>query len=152
MTLLALLAFASALPLVECKVDSPSALAVHLHKDAYTFYVDADAARPYVSDSLHTLIARDNACEEVCAIEADPWIEAQDGETGGKISTEIKLNSPAQADVKLCYDFKMGDEPAPRQCATLRAVTDANGCWVADDLIGPNGTSLRSLYEAFDYD
>lgn len=136
-----------------CIAPTPTALADSLYGDAYFFYVEAEQARPYVSDALHAALERDSACQTdgICAISADPWLDAQEGDIVGKPVARELSRSDTAAEVELCFDVSFGDT-AERQCPKLSLLLDANGCWVADDLVAASGTSLRRVFAEYPYD
>lgn len=148
------LALTLAAGLASCPAPTPVALVETLRTQAYLFYVDADLARPYVSDGLHAALVRDAECtrdEGMCAISADPWIDAQDGEIAAPVTARETARSDDTATVALCFDFALGETREP-QCATFAIVRDANTCWVVDDLVAASGTSLRSTFAGYPYE
>ena len=150
--LIATLALAAA-SATTCIADTPTALADSLYTDAYFFYVEAAQARPYVTDALHAALERDAACQVdgICAISADPWLDAQEGDILSKPVARERTRSETAAEVEVCFDVSFGDT-TERQCPTLGVVVDAHGCWVVDDLVAASGTSLRRTFADYPYE
>lgn len=149
--MLDIIVMAAASATAACVADTPVALAESLQANAYTFYVYPDLARPYVSDAMHAALLREAACEtDLCALSADPWIDAQDGDIVGDVIGRERSRSPDGASVALCFDVAMGD--TAQQCATITVVRNAAGCWVVDDLVAASGRSLRKTLAEYPYD
>lgn len=132
-----------------CLGDTPVATAGAFYRDHYTFWNDPlPSLERIVSARLLRLLKQDRACGgdggEVCAIGADPWLDAQDGE-----ALDPRFVAEGKNVVQVRYRFALGGEqPSRAQVARLRLAREG-GCWRVDDLIGPNGGSLRDALARF---
>lgn len=131
-----------------CLGDTPVATAAAFYRDHYTFWNDPlPSLERIVSARLLRLLKQDRACGdggEVCAINADPWLDAQDGE-----ALDPRFVAQGQNVVQVRYRFVLGDaQPSQPQVARLRLAREG-GCWRVDDLVGPNGGSLRDALARF---
>lgn len=126
-----------------CLGDTPVAAASAFYRHHYTFWNDPlPTLESIVSARLLRLLKRDRACGgdggEICAIDADPWLDAQDGEARG-----ARFVAQDKHVVQVRYRFELGGGAAPQpQVARLRFAREG-GCWRVDDLVGPSGGSLR---------
>ncbi|KRA20836.1 hypothetical protein [Lysobacter sp. Root604] len=149
-TLALIAAYALAAPAhAACLGETPLAAAQAWFRQHYTFWNEptttlGDAFAP----PLLRLLEREQACkvEGVCAIDADPWLDAQDGE-----ARDPEYFVEAEDVVRLRYRFVL-DERMPTQSRELRLrFSGADRCWRAADLVGPDGRSLlRTLTSYYD--
>lgn len=130
-----------------CLGETPLAAAQAWFRQHYTFWNEPPAAlRDAFAPPLLRLLEREQACtvEGVCAIDADPWLDAQDGE-----ARDPEFFSEGRDSVRLRYRFVL-DERAPAQTRELRLrFSGAGRCWRAADLIGPDGRSLSQALAAY---
>ncbi|KRD79872.1 hypothetical protein [Lysobacter sp. Root983] len=149
-TLALIAAYALAAPAhAACLGETPLAAAQAWFRQHYTFWNEptttlGDAFAP----PLLRLLEREQACkvEGVCAIDADPWLDAQDGE-----ARDPEYFVEAEDVVRLRYRFVL-DERMPTQSRELRLrFSGADRCWRAADLVSPDGRSLlRTLTSYYD--
>lgn len=148
-TLALIAAYALAAPAhAACLGETPLAAAQAWFRQHYTFWNEptttlGDAFAP----PLLRLLEREQACkvEGVCAIDADPWLDAQDGQ-----ARDPEYFGEGRDVVRLRYRYVL-DEDALAQPRELRLrFSGAGRCWRAADLIDPEGRSLlgrlRSYY------
>lgn len=113
------------------------------------FYLDPGRHARQLSPRLRVLLQREQRCAQQhgqCAIGADPWLAAQDGDMRDPVFQPAALGR-VQSQVGVCYRFTLGGEeagPQPR-CASLNLLIDAHGQWTLDDLVSPDGTSLADM-------
>lgn len=128
----------------NCLGATPLAAARAWFGHHYTFWNDAPAAlRENFAPPLLALLQREQACSEqgVCAIGADPWLDAQDGEARDP-EFHVETAEAGTATVRLRYRFVLGEgAPANTQEVRLR-FSGSDRCWRATDLVGPDGVSL----------
>jgi hypothetical protein len=87
---------------------------------------------------------------ELCAIEADPWTDAQDGSIGKPIAFATISNSGIEASVSMTYPFVLGPKHSQKHATLILQRESAAGCWLMSDLKGPRGESLvRAIEEWF---
>lgn len=148
---LAALLCASTLPAsAACLGATPLQAAHAWFERHYIFWNDPPAVlRDNFAPPLLALLLSEQACSEqgVCAIGADPWLDAQDGEARDP-QFQVEAAGEGVSTVRLRYRFVLDDgAPAPTQEVRLRFSGKAR-CWRASDLVGPDGRSLvQSLRE-----
>lgn len=128
----------------NCLGSDPLAVARQLFEQHYDFYYAAtpDQLSWLASDELAALLHKESVCTgqaQVCAIGADPWLAAQDGEAGAASFTLAGAG-------KVAVDYAWGSE---RQTAYLHLQQAPSGCWRLSDLVGPDGGSLRLRLQDF---
>ncbi|RDZ28645.1 hypothetical protein [Lysobacter silvisoli] len=132
-----------------CLGATPLAAARAWFERHYEFFNDDPApTRDLYTAELYRLLQREYDCTaqgELCALGADPWLDAQDGEARDPQYTAI-----GERAVRVSYRFLLApSEPAQMRSATLQ-FSGASGCWRADDLVGPAGLSFkRTLQDAY---
>lgn len=148
---LGVLLCASMLPASAACLDATPLQAAHAWFERhYTFWNDSPAVlRERFAPPLLPLLLREQACGEqgVCAIGADPWLDAQDGEARDP-KFQVEATGEGESTVRLRYRFVLDEGvPSPMQDVRMR-FSGRDGCWRASDLIGPDGRSLvQSLRE-----
>ena len=118
------------------------------------FYLDPDPAQAWLSPGFYALLHADVVCaqhEGMCAIGADPWSAAQDGDRQGPIEVRtmtvegVSQGMPTRATVQLCFGFVLEAHAPQRRCAQVRVVRQAGASWQVDDVVDAEGQSLRAL-------
>ena len=64
-----------------CVAADALATARYIHDERPLFYADEAASTDFISPALFKLLKRDWQCQapgDICAIEANPWVNAQD--------------------------------------------------------------------------
>ena len=85
---------------------------------------------------------------DVCAIESDPWTDAQDGKIGKPVQFATVSNSGAEAKVSVTFPFILDKTHREQKHATLVLQRNApTACWLIGDLIDPRGDSLVQYIE-----
>lgn len=135
-----------------CRVATPAAAAEQLYVAFKDFHQRPDAAAALLSPRFLRLLERDRACSEVeqCAISADPWSGAQDGEILPPVTFAQLPGTKRSALVRACYRFSL-DATRNEMCAVVVTMRDAKGCWRVDDVKAPDDTSLRRALSDYDY-
>jgi hypothetical protein len=134
-----------------CLGATPVAAASAFYRHHYTFWNDPlPTLEQDTTARLLRLLKRDRACAdvgEICAINADPWLDAQDGE-----ARDPRFVAEGKNVVQVRYRFVLGGgQPSQPQVARVRLAREG-GCWRVDDLVGPNGASLREALASYHYD
>ena len=138
----------------ECKGSSVEKLA----KDFFTSHRNFSSAGPLaVKDLLtpdfYTVLEREAECTsegELCAIEADPWMSAQDGEIEEPISFSITNQTTLKASVKMDYIFVISKTQKESRSVTLQFLKINNDtCWLLEDFITPKDGSLKKNMQAW---
>ena len=107
----------------------------------------------YLSASLYGLLRADWKCQDVekgaCALDADPWINAQDGEQLSPINFVLSSSVGSKATVRMNYRFGWSDTsnppPVPAETRMEFSRDAKTGCWQLDDLVGREGVSLKRV-------
>lgn len=130
-----------------CLGETPLTAARAWFQQHYAFWNEPPAVlRELFAPPLLDLLEREQACtaEGVCAIDADPWLDAQDGE-----ARDPEYFAEGRDAVRLRYRYVL-DERMPAQPRELRLrFSGADRCWRAADLIGPDGRSLLQALAAY---
>jgi hypothetical protein len=149
----------------DCVADGPLATARWIYTNDRDFAFqqtarDLSERSTYLSPSLLGLLLADWRCQVaeqgVCALDADPWVNAQDGEELPPI--DFFLASTESTKVTVMMTFRFGwhdtDTPAPVPAsASLVLYRDAESeCWQLDDLIGPKDISLKQRLKDYPHD
>lgn len=157
------LAFAlfSLLPIAgqaDCVAKDPAATAQWVFEHASQFYVFKEGSPKYLSAELYKLLKRDWKCQEpgeLCAIEADPWTNAQDGSLLKPVTYRVASQSAQTASVEMSATFGWEDQPQENKptTVTLKLVrADAKkGCWLLDDIVHDKDSFKQGL-SAFEYE
>jgi hypothetical protein len=131
----------------------PAAVAKSFHDKHAEFSSENPAKiKAIVSPRLFDALDREYKCAQgdVCAIEADPWTDAQDGEMGKPVEYATVSNSGTEASVSVTYPFVLDKTHRKQKRATLllqrRSATE---CWLISDLKGPRGESLLQNVETW---
>ena len=136
-----------------CASDDPAAVAKSFHDKHAEFSSENPAKiKTIITPRLFDALDREYKCAQgdVCAIEADPWTDAQDGEMGKPVEFATVSNSGTEAAVSMTYPFMLGKAHREQKQATiLLQRKSATECWVISDLKGPRGESLLENVEAW---
>jgi hypothetical protein len=154
------IAFACTLPAVAlaCPAKNPLDTARWIYSNHADFYVNGKGGPDYLSSALRDLLKRDWKCQEPgdqCAIDANPWTNAQDGEVMQPVKWALVSSSDKQAVVEMSYGFAFntaGETPKPVTSRLMMVKNPSSQCWVLDNLIGPEQISLAQTLQAFPYD
>lgn len=134
-----------------CVSDDPALVARSFHAGHADFVAEnPDNIRHLVTPRLFQVLQREYRCArgEICALEADPWTDAQDGEITRPIRFETRQNDGAHATVTMNYFFLPGNAGRQARVATLKLThSTISGCWELADLVSPNGVSLLNQLE-----
>lgn len=140
-----------------CVADDPESMAQWIYDNDRSFYAqtikfDFHQRISYLSPRLYALLAAkwdcENAEQGICALGADPWINAQAGEILPPRRFELVSSASQTAKVKMTFVFGWQESNSPppvHATAFLKFIQNRNtGCWHLDDLIGRDGTSLKA--------
>lgn len=134
----------------ECPSTTPMAAVAALRMNHPDFYLYPEQSRQHISVSLYELLLRESHCPagELCAIDADPWTGAQDGDILEPIVLSQESQSKTKAVVRMCYQLSLGSTDVRTRCTTVLLVRGPDKCWVLDDLIPATGASLKSVLQS----
>jgi hypothetical protein len=111
------------------------------HADFY--YVDPNKLTDVVTPRLLKVLAANYACsvDQECALDSDPWVDAQDGDIAEPVTFDLGDHTADQATVIVHYVFALSaTEHEPQQVALKLQRVDQ--CWRVDDMTTPRGKSL----------
>ena len=148
-----------------CVADGPLETArwIHANERSFAFQQtgrDLTKRATFVSPELYALLRAEWRCQDaeegLCALDADPWLNAQDGEELGPLAFTIVSRTEVAAAVRMSYRFGWKDVTNPRPVPAetkIELVRDAaTGCWLLDDLIGREGRSLKKQLQDYPHD
>jgi hypothetical protein len=139
-----------------CVNDSPVAAAKSFYAKHPNFYAENPAAiKNSISPRLFSALMLEHKCAQgdICAIEASPWTNAQDGNIEKPMVFDVLKTDESRASVRMRYTFALAKTKKRQQNVVLKfehsaANKDANvECWVLSDLINQKGESLVSQLE-----
>jgi hypothetical protein len=113
------------------------------HVDFY--YADPAGFRDLVTPDLFKVLAMEHACAQgqECALDSDPWVDAQDGDISDPITFTLGDHDGAHATVVMAYIFALSTSQRQPQHLSLKMLrADGEQCWRVDDMITPTGNSL----------
>ncbi len=147
-----LLAFTCNANAANCVADTPAMTSQWVHAHDRDLDPPKKNVRRALSDELFSLLKKEHECvvreQGVCALDADLWTETQDGQIVGPIVFEESARDDASAVVKMKYKFSLEDngQDAKNWSSTIRLTRKTHtSCWTVDDIVGPDGTSLKAL-------
>jgi len=135
----------------NCVTDDPTELAKAFYAKHVDFHFENPAKiESIVTPRLLSALTREYKCAKgnICAIEAVPWTDAQDGDVGKPIAFQTTENSEVQASVKMSYTFVLSKTQKRQQSVLLKFQrSSTNECWLLSDMISPRGVSLVTHIE-----
>ncbi|QDW01040.1 DUF3828 domain-containing protein [Pseudomonas sp. KBS0707] len=140
-----------------CPAATPVDTARWFYEKHQDFYLSGKGSADYLSKPLLGLLKKDWACQngDQCAVSANPWTDAQDGDVQKPIDWKLVSNSDKQAVVEMTYNLGYKDapqQPVTSQTTRLLLTKNASSCWVLDNLQGPQGVALMQTLEEFPYE
>jgi hypothetical protein len=134
-----------------CAIDDPAAAAKSFYSGHAEFSSqDPTPFKALLTPRLFAALDMEYKCAQgdVCAIEADPWTDAQDGSIGKPVAFATTSNADGKAAVSMTYTFVLDKAHRKPQHATLLLQgKSATECWLLDDVKGPHGDSLVQTIE-----
>ena len=147
--LMALSAFDSAH--AACAIDDPAVFAKSFYSKHAEFSSENPAKiRTIITSRFFAALNREYKCAqgEICALESDPWTDAQDGDIGKPVEFTTASNSGVAATVSMTYPFILGKTHREQKRVTLLLERKSpSDCWLLNDLVGPRGESLLRTIE-----
>jgi len=142
-----------AIPLTSCAGGDARSAAQRFFAAHARFYAENPARiRELVTPRFFAALERENKCAEgaVCAIEAVPWTDAQDGNMEKPITFQVKNLTAEHATVEMRYVFALSRRQKQSQRVLLLMERHAaDRCWLVADLVGPRGKSFIAHLEAW---
>ncbi|WP_412480427.1 hypothetical protein [Azonexus sp. IMCC34839] len=129
-----------------CADKDPALVAKSFHENHTVFHLDSPSnLKSIISSRLYSALSREYKCSrnELCAVEADPWTDAQDGEITKPIRFKTTQKTDTAAAVRMSYTFSLSDNRQWQQSVLVRLERNSvQGCWLISDLVSPKGQSL----------
>ncbi|GGY85645.1 hypothetical protein GCM10011613_33140 [Cellvibrio zantedeschiae] len=151
---LLILAFFQSIAYAGCENSSVEKFArdfFTFHRDFY--YSEPSKVKNLLSPEFYNILENEYKCKskgELCAIETDPWVSAQDGEIVEPISFIITSQAALSASVKVNYLFVLSKRQKENRAVTLQLLKLNNSsCWLLADLITPKEGSLKKYVQAW---
>lgn len=143
--------FDSGLAYAACAGNDPAAVA----KAFYFKHADFHTGNParlkgIVTPRLLAALDREHKCAsgQICAIEAVPWTDAQDGEIDNPVAFKTIENTGTRAAARMDYSFVVSEtRRRPQHVKLLLERSSSTECWFVADLMGPRGKSLLESIE-----
>jgi hypothetical protein len=143
---------AGELPAVAgCATDDPVVAAKTFYSKHSGFSSEnPNKIRSTITTRFFAALDQEYKCAQgqICALEADPWTDAQDGRIGKPVEFSLSSNSGIEARVLMSYPFILDKAHHEDKRVTLvlqrKSATD---CWLIGDLVGPRGESLVGAIE-----
>ena len=133
-----------------CAMDDPAAVAKSFYSEHVNFFSEDPARiRKIVTPRLFDALDREYKCAQgqICALEADPWTDAQDGRIGKPVEFVTAGNSGVEARVSMTYPFILGKTHRQQHVTLVLERESPAACWLLSDLVGPRGESLVRAIE-----
>lgn len=142
-----------------CPATTPADTARWIYTQHADFYVKGKGGPQYLSATLLEWLKKDWACQgtgDLCAISANPWTDAQDGDVQEPVEWKQVSSEDNQAVVEMKYALGYKNVPAqPGIEQTTRLVlarSPGSQCWVLGNLQGPGDRPLLEALQEFPYD
>lgn len=115
------------------------------HRDFY--YAEPAKVKALLTPAFFAVLSEEAKCNgegEVCAIDADPWISAQDGEVTGPITFRLAGQQDDTVSVSMDYRFMLSETRQEPRAVTFQFKTAGDRrCFLLDDFISPGEGSLK---------
>lgn len=145
--------------LAACPANTPVDTARWIYTQHADFYVKGKGGPQYLSATLFEWLKKDWACQasgDQCAVSANPWTDAQDGDIQEPVTWKQVSSVDKQVVVEMNYLLGYKNAPAqPGVEQTTRLLLTRNPttqCWVLDNLQGPGDLPLLEALQEFPYD
>lgn len=136
-----------------CATDDPVAVAKSFYAKHPEFASEDPAKiKTIVTPRFFAALDREHKCTQdgICAIEADPWTDAQDGHIAKPVEFETIGNSDVETVVAMSFPFILDKSHHEQMRAKIvlqrKSKTE---CWLVGDIVGPHGDSLLQMIEAW---
>lgn len=134
----------------QCVSDPADAAKAFYSQHPNFYYEDPKTVSDLVAPRLLAALKLEYACAQgdICAIEAVPWTDAQDGDVSAPITFKAMDKTVSHAVVDMRYTFVLSESERRPQRVQLKFERSAPGaCWLLSDLVEPGGTSLVTQLE-----
>ncbi|WP_421186656.1 hypothetical protein [Aeromonas enteropelogenes] len=115
------------------------------HRDFY--YAEPAKVKALLTPAFFAVLSEEAKCNdegEVCAIDADPWISAQDGGVTEPITFRLAGQQNGIVSVSMDYRFMLSETRQEPRAVTFQFKTAGDRrCFLLDDFISPGEGSLK---------
>jgi hypothetical protein len=137
---------------VACSSEGPAVAAKRFYRHHADFYSrDPVKIRAMVTPRFYAALEKEYAClgeGYICAVEAAPWVSAQDGDIREPITFETADKGGGEAEVRMSYTYYLSETRNWPQTVTLKLERrPGDTTWRIGDLIPPGGGSLLRQIE-----
>ena len=87
--------------------------------------------------------------EGVCALDADPWTDAQDGEVVPPYQFKTISRSALHSVVRVSYNFNNGPSRSRKAVLLSFERASAKSCWVLTNFKSPSGQAISEVIEKY---
>jgi len=134
-----------------CETTAPEAVAKAFYsKHANFYFEDPIKIESLIAPRLFAALSREYKCAkgDICAIDAVPWTNAQDGDVGNPVEFRAIKSTPTQSTVRMTYPYIISKTQRRQQHVTLILERKSSSeCWLFADLVPPRGKSLVESIE-----
>src|SRR6478672_11850973 len=116
----------------SCAIDDPAAVAKAFYSKHANFSSEDPAKiRTIVTPRFFDALNQEYKCAQgqICALEADPWTDAQDGKIGKPVEFATASSSGVEATVWMTYPFILGKTPSQKHVTLLLHRESPTDCW-----------------------
>lgn len=134
----------------QCVADPADAAKAFYSQHPNFYYENPKTVSDLVAPRLLAALKLEYACAQgdICAIEAVPWTDAQDGDVSAPIIFKAMDKTVSHAVVDMRYTFVLSESERRQQSVKLKFERrEAGACWLLSDLIEPGGDSLLAQLE-----
>jgi hypothetical protein len=151
--IISLLAIISSNSYAACLGSDPiTAAKVFYKKHQDFYYAKPSKNQGFLSTRLQQALASEYRCKDgvICALDFDPWTDAQDGDIGDPKSFKLISNSHNKAEVLMSYQFVLDQSRIePKSLKIMLELQNQERCWVVSDLVSPSGHSVLATLETW---
>ena len=130
--------------IADCLGADPLAAAKAFYQKHIDFYyADPSKLGDAITPRLMKVLQENFDCSDgqECALDSDPWIDAQDGDIADPVTFALGDHAADHATVIMHYIFALSASQRSPQKLSLKLV-HTDQCWRVDDMITPTGDSL----------
>ena len=138
--------FLTLLPVISkstCLGKTPEKSAENVFNNYRDFYLNID--NRILSEDFFNILEKEAKCrnEDICAIDSDQWLEAQDGEIIKLKTIEMSTKTNNEAKTIVHFIYTMGGPEQIKSTTLIFTKPESVECWVLSDLIGQDYGSLK---------
>lgn len=133
-----------------CNAQSALQFSQVFYRDHYLFYAESPLPEELYTVDFADVLTKHAECSgqnEMCYVNFNPWINAQDGYVDGEIMYSLRDIEEGVISVDLDYQFRVHSTlpSTPQKASLILHKTNAPLCWKIDDMILPDQTSMKAM-------